>query len=85
MNRNNGNFLVDVATGEVYKDAVIYDNGYATVYDGKQNDVYLLAAIHWFTDVYYGYRDSPYYTYSSKKEFVKVSSPVYVPTNENKE
>ena len=43
-----------------------------------------LAAVHWFTDVYYGYRDSPYYKYSSKSEFVKVTSPVYVPTNVNK-
>ena len=167
MNRNNGNFLVDVATGEVYKDAVIHDNGYAVVRDSEENDVYLmavsewdyehlspmqertmgahqkdcvytiavngiptdkemvydvntyrwfyaekivlkhdgganqnfcqffdstgrdwtaekLAAVHWFTDVYYGYRDSPYYKYSSKSEFVKVTSPVYVPTNVNK-
>lgn len=168
MNRDNGNFLVDVTTGEVYKTAVIHDNGYAVVRDSEENDVYLmavsewdyehlspmqertmrehqkdcvytvavngiptdreivydvstyrwfyaekivlkhdggahesfcqffactgrdwtakeLAAVHWFTDVYYGYGASPYYTYSSKKEFVKVSSPVYVPTNVNKE
>ena len=47
MNRNNGKFLVDVATGEVYKDAVIHDNGYAVVRDSEENDVYLMAVSEW--------------------------------------
>lgn len=164
MNRNNGNYLVDVTTGKVYKDTGIYDNGYAVVRDSAENDVYLLkvfewdyehlspmqertmrehqkdcvytitvngiptdkeiiydvntfrwywaerivfkhdgranqnffcqffdctgdrdwtadelAAVHWFTDVLYGFGDVPYYHYTSKAEFLKCTSPTYIP------
>lgn len=164
MMRNKGVFLIDMYTGHVYKDAVIYNNGYAVWRETTSHDTYLLmvqewnyedltvaqknimremekqctyivvengiptdksesipvdecrwfytyklaykydvsngtngsfcqffdctdrdwaegelAAVKWFTDVYYGYGDSPYYHYTSKAEFLKLTSPTYIP------
>ena len=165
MMRNKGVFLIDMYTGHVYKDAVIYNNGYAVWRETTSHDTYLLmvqefdyqnltvaqknimremekqctyivtengiptdkketiyaeeyrwfyayklvfkydawngtngsfcqfydctgdrdwttnelAAVHWFTDVLYGFGDVPYYHYTSKVEFLKCSSPTYIP------
>lgn len=165
MMRNKGVFLIDMYTGHVYKDAVIYNNGYAVWRETTSHDTYLLmvqewdyqnltveqkrimremekqctyivvengiptdksesipvdecrwfytyklaykydvsnevkgsfcqffdatgdrdwteaelAAVHWFTDVLYGFGDVPYYHYTSKVEFLTCTSPTYIP------
>lgn len=165
MMRNKGVFLIDMNTGHVYKDAVIYNNGYAVWRETTSHDTYLLMvqewdyqnltveqkrimremekqctyivtangipankketihadecrwfyayklvfkydasnekkgsfasffdatsdrdwtvdelkAVHWFTDVLYGFGDVPYYHYTNKVEFLKCTSPTYIP------
>lgn len=165
MMRNKGVFLIDMYTGHVYKDAVIYNNGYAVWRETTSHDTYLLMvqewnyedltvaqknimremekqctyivvengiptdkketihadecrwfytyklvykydvsnevkgsfasffdatgdrdwtvdelkAVHWFTDVLYGFGDVPYYHYTNKVEFLKCTSPTYIP------